>query len=349
MQYDVIVVGAGPAGCRTADLVSSKGYSVLLIEEHKTVGKPVQCAGLVSWRLKELLPRLPKNVIINTVNRAKFFSQSVGFELKSKKRVYVIDRAKLDRYLYNRAKKSAKVKLGTRFVSFTRKRDYVKVETTKGTFESKVLVGADGPNSMVAKQAGLRQPDNKLVGVQTTADGKFDKDSVELWFGKEVSPEFFGWVIPLSSRKARIGIATKNKARQRFDKFLKSRIGKTKKPDVAGIINFGLMDTVAERIMFVGDAACQVKPFSGGGVIYSLICAEFCSQACIKSLKKGRFDKVFLNREYDKKWKKELEKPIKRGMLYSKMLHGSDLKLKLMLKFGKKMKSVLQGWDMDLL
>ncbi len=348
-NYDVIVIGAGPAGCRTAELISSKGYEVLVIEEHKSVGKPVQCAGLVSWRLKELLPRLPKNIIINTVNRAKFSSHSVNFELNSDKPVYVIDRAKLDKYLYKRAKRKAKIRLGTRFISFTRTKDSIKVKTTKGMFEAKILVGADGPNSIVASQAKLKQPDNKLIGVQATVNGKFDKDSVELWFGKDISPEFFGWVIPLSLHKARIGIATKNKARQYFDSFLKSRIGKTKKPDVAGTINFGLMDTVAERVLLVGDAACQVKPFSGGGVIYGLISATFCSRACVRALRENRFDARFLRREYDKKWKKKLKRPIKRGMLYSRLLHGSDLKLKLLLKIGKRIKFILQGWDMDLL
>ena len=77
-MYDVIVIGAGPAGCRTAELISSKGYSVLVIEEHKSIGRPVQCAGLVSWRLKELLPRMPKDIVINSVSRAKFSSHSVN-------------------------------------------------------------------------------------------------------------------------------------------------------------------------------------------------------------------------------------------------------------------------------
>lgn len=347
--YDVIVVGAGPAGCRTADLISDKGYNVLLIEEHKNIGRPVQCAGLVSWRLKEIVPELPKDIFINTVKCAKFLSQSTSFDLKTDKPVYVIDRAKFDRYLYRRAKRNSEVKLGARFVGFVRKKDSIKVKTTKGVFETKILVGADGPNSMVAKHAGLKQPDNKILGIQTTANGNFDKDSVELWFDKRFSPEFFAWVIPLNSKRARIGLATKRNAKLYFDKFLKSRIGKTKKPDVVGAINFGLMDTAAERVLLVGDAACQVKPFSGGGVIYGLIGAEFCSQACIKALRENRFDSSFLRHEYDKKWKNKLEKPIKRGMLYSKLLHGSDLKLNLLLTAGKKLKFILQSFDMDLL
>lgn len=258
-MFDIIIVGAGPTGCRTAELISKYGYSVMLIEEHRTIGKPVQCAGLVSWRLKQLLPELPQNIILNIVNRAKFFSPSTSFELKSKKPMYVIDRSKLDKYLYKRAR-TAEVKLGVRFISFARSKDSIKVKTTKGVYETKLLIGADGANSIVAKQAGLRQPSNRLIGVQTTVSGEFD--TVELWFGKEISPEFFGWVVPTGRGKARIGVATKIRPKTHFQKFLELRVGKIKQPDVAGTINFGLMDTAAERVLLVGDAACQVKPFS---------------------------------------------------------------------------------------
>ena len=351
MLYDVIIVGAGPVGCRTAELVSKKGYKVLVIEEHKSVGKPVHCSGLISWRLKELLPDLPKNIIINTVTRAKFSSSSASFELESRKPVYVVNRARLDKYLYRRAKDAkVKIMLGTRFLGFVRTEDAVKVRTTKGTFTTKILVGADGPNSTVAKIAGLVQPDNRLVGIQTMMNGNFEKDCAELWFDRGLSPEFFAWVIPLSKRKARLGLATKTNAKQRFDKFLKMRIGKTKRPDVAGTINFGLMDaTAAERIMLVGDAACQVKPFSGGGVIYSLISAGLCANACVKALRENMFGTAFLQQEYDKKWKSMLQKPIERGILYSNMLHGSEFRLKLLMSAGKRMKFILQNWDVDLL
>ena len=70
-MYDVVIVGAGPAGCRAAELIANKGYKVLILEQQKQVGKPVQCAGLVSWRLKKLLPNLPKNIIVNKIRIQK--------------------------------------------------------------------------------------------------------------------------------------------------------------------------------------------------------------------------------------------------------------------------------------
>ena len=84
-MYDVAVIGAGPAGSRTAELIARRGYKVALIEKDAEVGLPVQCTGLVSSRLKDIVPDLPDSVILNSVNRACFFATSAGFCLESKR------------------------------------------------------------------------------------------------------------------------------------------------------------------------------------------------------------------------------------------------------------------------
>lgn len=354
MDYDVIVIGAGPSGLKTAELIAKKNYNVLVLEEHEKIGEPLKCAGLVSWRLLEILPDLPKKIILNTVNKAKFFSPSGNFfTLKSGKPVYVIDRRKLDNYLAERATKSgAKIKTSTRFENFKYKNKIIEIKTNKGSFRSRLLIGADGANSKVAQLAGIKQPNNLLVGIQTTADGKFDSKSVELWFGSSVAPGFFAWTIPLNKNEARVGLATRTDSRYYFEKFLERRIGRKKEPDAAGTIRFGLMDTVTDGILLVGDAASMVKPFSGGGLIYGLIGAEYCANACLKALEKNRFDSEFLKQEYDKKWKEKLEKPIKKGLLYRKILDSfSDKQLDLFFTSGKlfKLTRILENFDMDLL
>ena len=352
--YDVIIVGASVTGCRTAELISRKGYKVLVLEEHREIGEPQKCAGLVSWRLLNLLPKLPKEIMINKLNRAKFFSPSGKFfELKSKKSVYVIDRVKLDKYLAKKAMGSgAKIKTSTRFENFKYIDEMIELKTNKGEFKTKLLIGTDGVNSKIAKQANIVQPNNLLMGIQATVNGNFDPDLVELWFGS-VAPNFFAWVIPENENKARIGLATKTNCKFYFDKFLKKRIGKIKKPNVGGLIRFGSMkNTVSDRILLVGDSACQVKPFSGGGIIYGLTASEYCATTCVKALKESRFNSNFLKKEYDKKWRERLEKSIRRGLLYRKILDKfSDKQLNFLFSSGKiiKLTKLLESWDMDLL
>jgi len=356
-MHDVVVIGAGIAGCRTAELIAKKGFSVALVEEHADVGAPVQCAGLISHRLKSMLPDLPNNVFLNEVRRAKFFSPSSkdetdpALELKSKKPVHVVDREKLDKVLFKQARAAgAKAARSTKFTDFSIGEDKILISTNRGKIESKMLVGADGPSSLVAKRAKLDVPMNYLAGVQATVGGEFERDAVELWFDNYITPDFFAWVVPINSKQARIGLAAETKALEHFRKFVKRRTKKTVKPNVGGRINFGLMsNTAAERVIVVGDAACQVKPFSGGGVIYGLIGAGYCANACVKALRADDFSAGFLKQEYDKKWKWQLRKPIKRGLLYRKLLLGSDRKMNFLLSAAEKFKFIMQDWDMDLL
>lgn len=354
-MYDIIIVGASVSGCRTAELIAKQGYKVLVLEEHKEIGKPIKCTGLVSWRLLELLPKLPKDTILNTIDNAKFFSPNGNhFTLKPKRSVYVIDRGGLDKYLSKRAKNAgAEIKTSTRFENFKYVDDGIEVDTNKGKFKTKILVGADGANSLVAKQANLKQSNETLIGIQTTVNGNFEKDAVELWFGSNVAPKFFSWVVPENKNKARIGLATNKNPKRYLDIFLKKRIGKLNKPDVGGLIRVGLMnESVADRITLVGDAACQIKPFSGGGIIYGLISSQYCADACISALQKNKFNKDFLKNQYDKKWKRKLERPIKKGLLYRKILYKfSDEQLDFFFSTGKKLKltKILESFDMDLL
>ncbi len=375
MGYDVVVVGAGPAGCRVAELTAKRGLKTALIDKKKTVGQPVQCAGLVSYRLKTILPDLPKNVILNSIKYAKFFSSSTELELKSNRPFYVIDREKLDNFLFLKARRAgADVGMPVLFKGFEKKREekiekgiiekeeYLILSTSAGKMQTKILVGADGPTSTVAVKAGFQRPANMLTGVQMTVevDGIFDPDTVELFFGSTITPDFFGWVVPLSSNKARIGVAAKRAPTIYLKRLVEKRTGgKVKassvKPDVAGKIIFGLMKhTAKERVMVVGDAAAQVKPFSGGGVIYGLIGAGYAANACIKAIKRNEFSAEFFQREYDEKWKEHLAKAIKRGMMYRKAMCGfdgeiSDRRVNWILRLGNWFKFALERLDVDLL
>jgi geranylgeranyl reductase family protein len=304
-MFDVIVVGAGPAGCRTAELISKKGYDVLIVEEHTSVGRPVQCTGLVSKKVG----KLPKEVIVNKIKKARFFSGQEYFEIKSKNPVFVIDREKFDKHMARNAVKSeVKFKLSTKFTDFK-------------NHHSKIFVGADGPNSTVAKRAGIKLPNNLLFAAQVKTKYVFNPDTVELWFGSDIAPGLFAWVVPENEEIARVGLMCDKNPNKYLEKFLKMRFEKIQISDRIGdMIRFGLIDcSVSDRVLLVGDAACQIKPFSAGGLVYGQIGARRAAEACVKALKANNFSKHFLVENYDKRWKKELEGPMKKGLLFRKI------------------------------
>jgi geranylgeranyl reductase family protein len=356
MIYDIIIVGAGPVGCKVGELIAKKGFETLILEEHPEIGKPVQCSGLVSHRIFEL-SGASDNVIVNITKKARFYSPNGKFiELKSNKPVYVIDREKFDKELsFNATNAGAEIKRFTKFENYKRMKDLMKIKTPEGIFKSKILVGADGPNSNVAHVSKLKLPKKVLVAVQSTIKSEFETDTVELWFNSKISPDFFGWVIPENEKWARVGLASSKNALSYFRNFLKIRFNQEleHKDSLAGVIRYGLIESsVSDRVILVGDAASQVKPFSGGGIIYGLICADLAANTCIKSLKEGNQSKKFLKENYDDIWKRKLFLPIKKGLMMSKVIHSfSDNQLNFLFSTIRKSKftKLMEFTDMDLL
>ncbi len=352
MLYDVAIIGGALSGSRTAELLAKQGHKVLLIEEHANVGDPCKCTGLVSWRTPEMLPNLPKDIIVNFVDKADFYSPDGSFfTLNSKKQVYVLDRPGLDRFLFDSAVAAgAHARTSERFERFWYNNGAVSIKTNRSTYDAKILIGADGGTSQVAKQANLEMPKALFSGLQTTAEGDFE--NVELWFGNKLCPKFFGWIVPENKHIARIGISADKNPNFYYQNFLKQRVKSVAHPNVAGIIRVGLMEeTISDRILLVGDAACQMKPISGGGITYGLIGAQFATDACDKAIKGNKFSYKFFKEEYDRRWKEQLAVGIKRGMFYRNLIFGlSDFQMNVAFKiikaFGYRF---LEKIDFDLL
>jgi digeranylgeranylglycerophospholipid reductase len=353
-MYDVLVVGAGPSGSKTAEMCSKLGINTLLVEKNRKVGTPVQCTGLFSHRIFEV-SGASRKACLNVVKRARFYSPDRNFvELESKKPAYVFDREAFDKELFSKAKDAGtETRLGVEFLGMKRMKDYLEVETSAGTFETRILVGADGPNSSVAKASKIKLPKDIIVGYQETLKGDFTSDQVELWFGKDISPDFFGWVVPVNKNSARIGIGARKNVSGFFRHFISQRFdGEPKRiRSGGGVIRRGMIKTsVADRVLLVGDAACQIKPYSGGGVVYGLIGSRLASNACFLSLVRADFKAKFFKEYYDTVWKRQLSRGIFKGFVIDRVIHGMpDFGLNLGTKLSNRFKFLLQNMDMDLI
>ncbi|WP_455392830.1 geranylgeranyl reductase family protein [[Eubacterium] cellulosolvens] len=347
--YDAVIIGGGIAGSTTGGQIAQNGYKVLIIEEHHEVGKPVQCAGLVTPRIFDLVPE--NGCILNKVRGAKIYSPH-GSELMidaGKTKAVVIDRVRFDQNCMTMALRAGcELWLGAKAVHAKYSKTGVSVKIMRdgkySTVNARLLIGADGVQSRVARWFGLKTPKTILSGFGAELSGAdVDPRFVELYLGKNVAPNFFSWVIPRSSSPSaattgrvpvRVGLActkTKKNAYEYYQQLFTHPILGPKlnaaKPIqyIAGGIPIGLVPkSYTNNVMLVGDAAGQVKPTSGGGVYTSIVCARHCADAAKLAFQSSDYSAKRL-KSYQKAWQDELGKELKHGFrLFRVFMHLRD-------------------------
>ncbi|PKL57908.1 MAG: NAD(P)/FAD-dependent oxidoreductase, partial [Methanomicrobiales archaeon HGW-Methanomicrobiales-5] len=153
MPYDVIIVGAGPAGSAAAQTCAAHGLTTLCIEEHGTIGYPVQCAGLLS-NAAFAECRITDRSILNRVSGARVITgngREILIDAKVQKAV-VVDRTAVDREMaHTAADAGAEFRLKTGVYGV--KKDKVLTRGVYGHEEHtfKILIAADGPRSTIAR------------------------------------------------------------------------------------------------------------------------------------------------------------------------------------------------------
>ncbi len=316
-QFDLTIIGASLAGNYLCYLLSKTNLKIVVIEEHKEVGLPFQCAGIISQKLSKLI-NLPNKLILNRVNIAKIISPSGSFiKLSGADQPYIIDRIALDRFYYDKVKNKKNISyyLGEKFKSFKYVRHnhikFLLIETSKRKLKSKFLVGCDGPLSLVAKSFGIK---NKTIpAIQIRINANFNEDEAVMYFDPRWK-ELFGWIVPEGNKIYRIGMACSKNLKKNFRIFLKKlRINLAHRIDQqGGLIPYSIMNKLAfDNVLLLGDSACQVKATTGGGIIMLLTAAKYaaiCIQTCFKIKK---FTKSFIKKYYEIPCKSTIGKELK--------------------------------------
>ncbi len=278
-MHDVIVVGAGPAGNVAARALAKKKYNVVVLEEHQSAGTPMHCTGLISDETIKMSGVRPD--ILNT-----FYGMDVVFPngdvitLHSERpKAHIVDRIDLDLRMANAAADAgATYVYGEKYLNHTAK-DKVIVETENSTFESKVLVGADGASSKIAMSLGDNMPKEYVRGIQADINYRMDNQELfKVYIGSRVAPGFFAWMIPCGDF-TRVGLCTSWSAgppSEYLSNFLIRRGLQDKVMKVyTGKIPLGVRPyRSSARCLLAGDAAGFVKPISGGG-LYPAFKANF--------------------------------------------------------------------------
>jgi digeranylgeranylglycerophospholipid reductase len=337
LDYDVIVVGAGPSGSTAARSIALGGYNVLLVEEHPKVGIPTHCTGKISVNACRELNLEPPTVL-NELRGAIFHSPSGATVTVERKetQAYVVDRADFDRCLAMRAVESgATLSTNSRVRRVVVKESGVSVSLSGGEenreCSCRVLVAADGANSGMARQMGLytKKTSEVRFGAQKEVSELAEDDSAfaEVFFGREYAPGFFAWLVPTGSRSARVGLAVKPDTGMHPMEYLDRLIGShpslsprlsnaALSGGIVHIIPTGgcLKRTVSKGLLIVGDAAGQVKSTTGGGLYYGMLSAQIAGRAICDSLQNNPLVLNETNLEpYEKEWRQRLGEEIAFG------------------------------------
>ncbi|GJQ19881.1 MAG: digeranylgeranylglycerophospholipid reductase [Bacteroidia bacterium] len=321
--YDIIVVGAGPAGSTAARFAAAGGASVLMLEKDRDVGYPVRCGEAVSHEgVVQFIEPDPK-WIAATVTRFRLVAPN-GKEVVPRLDGigYVLERRIFD---YEIAKQAAHegAEIITKAYVYDLLKSEGKVEGVKVLYKdekidihARVVVAADGVESRVGKWAGIDTTchirDMESCAQMTISGIDVEDDVLEFYFGDEVSPGGYLWVFPKGKHTANVGLGVsvecaKKKAAIRYlEEFIAKRFPRAAVlTHIAGGVPCAkTCDTIVKNnVMLVGDAAHQVNPVSGGGIISGMIGGRIAGEVAAEAIRRN--DDSFLL-EYERRWHKRL-------------------------------------------
>ncbi len=332
-SYEVIVVGAGPAGSYAACELASAGHSVAVLEHKSAAGLDICCTGIISAECFEAFGISPE-VIVRKANSAKFFLPSGNLtRLNSENvKVCIVDRSRFDRAIANKAQsKGATYFFSTDCTAVSIKGNSAMVETTcnnsKQVFYARAVILATGQDLRLHHKLGLGKFKHFAVGAQTEIDAE-NLDEVEVYFNQQLAPDFFAWLVPTYPGKALAGLISSSGARLHLQRFLlsplcKGRLASTNiKIRQKTIPLCVLPQSVGERLLVIGDAAGQVKPTTGGGIYLGNLGAQIASDVLKEALDKDNLSARYLAR-YQRRWKAKMGREISFGRwmrwIYSKL------------------------------
>jgi digeranylgeranylglycerophospholipid reductase len=349
LSADVVVVGAGPAGCTAAKTAAELGANVILLEEHSLPGLPVFCGEAISHETLVAAGLKPEPPIVNEpIRKANIYAPNGKHVTISTDKVlgYTINRDIFDGLLADKAVAAGvTLMVNAKAREVTKKNGVVvgvKAQCHGETLniKSKIVIGADGHASIVRQSAlGIPYFKSFTVCAQYTLNGLNiqEPDAVEVWFGRKYAPGGYAWVFPKSRTMANVGIGVRaNQATKPAILYLKDFISQN--PDLrdgtiihrtGGICpSTGTLDKIVDDgVMLVGDAAGQTIPMTGAGVESAIHAGKMAGRVASKAIQEGDTSKLRLEEypeTYYRHWGKLMENS-KRTLKIFDALNDEDL------------------------
>lgn len=324
-KYDVIVVGAGPSGTTAARFAALQGVSVLVLEKDRDVGYPVRCGEAVSKEGIEPFIAPDSKWIASTINSFVLVApDETEVKINFSRTGYILERKIFDYELGKLATKAGAQILTKAYVYDLLWNDGkisgVKFEHNGEKYEvrAKIVIGADGVESRIGRFAGIKTA-TKISDMEccvqfTVSNISVDPNSCYFYFGQKYSPGGYLWIFPKGSDSANVGLGIGgDKAKFRSPiSYMNSFIEKkfpfvSKLTMISGGVpcSFTLKEILKDNLMLVGDAARQVNPLSGGGIVSGMIGGSIAGEIAGKAIRENNFKLI---NKYPKLWHERVGK-----------------------------------------
>ncbi len=331
LDFDIIVVGGGPAGSSAARMVAENGCTVALIEKEKEIAETVRTSG-VTWIADIKKFGIPEDCY-NPIKKFSFCSPKNSVVIKDEiAKAAVLDVRRTYRFLAKRAESSgSQIFVGTNVSDVLQDSDgsctgvIAKSGEKQIQFNGKVIIDASGFASIVGKELGYVKQ-WKRFGVGAEFEVKTEKLEYDNWWlmvGQEYSPAGYAWIFPTSKNTARIGVGIGKPDSDvdptiRLNELIDSKAGPIK--DLGQIekieFHYGLIPneglsrkTVYNNVILVGDSAGQANPLVLEGIRYAIRFGEVAGRVAADAVKNDNVNETALM-PYEKEWKKAIESKI---------------------------------------
>jgi geranylgeranyl reductase family protein len=344
--FQVTVVGAGPAGLASAEVLARHEVDVRVLDKDVNPGEKKPCGGMLRIGGVTLLG-IPWKLASRKITGMRIVlpSHQVGEVDYGRVISLNIDRGVLARYLMNRVKKSGgHVDTGTNVVDLIQstcsdgsKQYELRCKTVDGEtskLKTDMLIAADGSNSLITRKTRVHDPlrpdqIGQCVQYQIELSNHIIErrigDRNEVYYGHDVSPFGYAWIFP-KDNLVTVGVgALLSTVRTSLKKYLDYFVGRhpiaREKLDGGKIVKFeaatcplsGLISpTYDDSLLVAGDAAGHCSAISGEGMYYSMVAGKLAAETCLRAIEDGDLSARGL-RKYESAWKKTIGSDLKWG------------------------------------
>ncbi len=356
-QYDLIISGAGPAGCMAALALRESGLKVCLIDK-ATFPRDKVCGDAIPGRaVKALFSLHPEFEARFNVFKPKLSTRKTALHYKNRDisfdwvgAAYTSARIDFDNFLFELTQEFAKTEIHTdcHITSVQKENEGFSLATKHGqTFTCKMLIGADGAHSVIAKQLATRTIDrlNHVGSVRAyyaNIQG-LDPNTTEVFFDKRYLPSYM-WVFPLPGNTANVGfgmlsdtiVKRKVNLKKVFYEFieetplLKHRLANA--TQTSALEGFGLplgatdVTISGTRYLLTGDAASLIDPISGDGIGNAMLSGKLAAEQAIRCFESNDFSAEFI-KEYDRLLFSRIGSELKTHYYARRILAGAPMLL----------------------